>query len=1275
VVLAVGLLGPLEVVSDEREVRIVGVKERAVLALLALAAPRAVSAERLVEELWGGELPESGPRQLRVLVSRLRKTLADSGEVIITGPTGYRLAPGVEIDVVSFETLSSRGRAELATGHPESASRLLSEALGLFRGHALEDTPGETARVEAARLEQGRLAVLEARVEADLACGRHAEMVGELQALTGEFAFRERLWAALITALYRSGRQADALRAYQDLRNTLADLGIEPSTDLRTLEDAVLLQKAELDWHPPDSTHRVRSDDSGGSIYSSDTDTSIRGNAHLPTGTVTFLRTEIEGPTRLLEHLGEDLYVQLLAEHRRMVREVIAAGHGVEVSSDAGSFFIVFQEAIDAVAVSLAVQVAIGSISWPNDATVRVRMGLHTGAGRHGGENYAGLAVHLAAQVCSAAHGGQVVVSERTRNAADEGLTDGVTWLALGRHRLGDLGEPVELFQLLHQELEASFPPLRSLEQVAHNLPVQLSSFLGRTEELVLGAKLLAATRLLSLIGPGGIGKTRLAYQLAADKLDEFSDGVWVAELAALSTPDLVAATLLTALGLRDEPGRSATETIVAHLKDRQTLVVLDNCEHLIEAASALASNLLAGCKRLRVLATAREPLRVSGESVWTLEPLGLPDARESDLVVLASSDAVRLFYERAADARVGFALSSENAPAVTAICSRLEGIPLAIELAAARVRTLTLVQIAKRLEESFDLLSKGSRGAGTRQASVQATISWSHDLLSATEQILFRRLSVFVGGFTLEASEGICSGDGLEASEVIDALDGLIDKSLVALGEERAGQGRYRMLETIRAYAAERLGAAGEVPSLGYRHASFYAQLARECAEMGDTASSLDRLEADHPNLLAAIVHLANSDRPLEHGQLSADLASFWDLHGHWQLASRELPRYLARPDRDPALSGRCADVLASISLRLGNYDEARARFTETIDIARELGDRHLESRSVGGLGVISHERGDYSDARACLEKALAIAVELGDPHLMNRWVGGLGTIAGHVKDFPEAKARYQQAVSMAREFGDRRFEGMWLGNLGTVCKEEGSYAEAREQIEQALAIANELGDRRTGTTWIGTLGELGAILGDYSEARSRYGQALEIFRELGDRYAESEQLGRLGMIAINLGEYPEAQAALEEALAIARERGYRQLEEEWFRDLATVASDLGRHPEALAHCREALEVARETGAQDSTLLDVCAEVLSRVDRHEDAAEVLAVADKLNDRTGYARVPWAQARYEATLGACRSLLDEQTLAAISDRVRALEWDAAIDNASAVLEGIQLPVP
>ena len=817
----------------------------------------------------------------------------------------------------------------------------------------------------------------------------------------------------------------------------------------------------------------------------------------LPTGTVTFLFTDIEGSTRLLQHLGDDIYDRLLGEHHRILRDAIAAHDGVEISTEGDAFFVVFARAADAVAMTLDAQTALGCHEWPESGAVRVRMGLHTGLGRLGGDSYVGLAVHQAARISSSAHGGQVVSSQATRDAA--GVLAGVAWQGLGHHRLKDLGGPVELFQLCHPDLIPEFPPLRSLERVSHNLPVQLSSFLGRGEELALGAKLLASTRLLSITGPGGTGKTRLAYQIAADELQQYPDGVWVTELASVSNPALVPAALLAAVGLRDEPGRTATETIVSHLRNRKALVVLDNCEHLIAAAAALAAELLRGCPELRILSTSREPLRVTGESVWALGPLTLPAAGAVPLEVLATTDAVALFCERAAEATVGFTLSAGNASAVEAICRLLEGIPLALELAAARVRTLPLPLLIERLGHSLDLLSKGVRGAADRQASLRGTIAWSHDLLSDTERSLFRRLSVFAGGFTLEAAEGVGAGDALEGVEVLDTLDSLVDKSLVALGEERAGEGRYRLLETIRTYAAERVEEAGEQTVLAERHATYFAQLAHDCAGQGESVKALDRLEADHPNLLAALDHLASCDEPIGHGQLAADLSSFWDLRGHWRLARRELLRYLARGSGDRALEAQCAHGLGTVAFNLGDYPEARVRLETALGVAREVGDPRLEGRCYRDLGRVSTRLGDHIEARASYEHALSIAREVGDRRFEGHCVGDLGIVASFLGDYPEAGARYEVALGIARDVGDRRFEGTWVGDLGFVEFNLGNYTEARARFEDALGIAREVGDRRFEGWWIGGLGNVAASLGDYSGARARFEEALGIARELG--------------------------------------------------------------------------------------------------------------------------------------------------------------------------------
>jgi predicted ATPase/class 3 adenylate cyclase/Tfp pilus assembly protein PilF len=1234
-------------------------KERAMLSLLALRAGSVVSMSELVEALWGENPPRSAVRAVQTYVSRVRKVLPPG--VVVSMPDGYRAALGAgEVDAARFETAVATAR-QLAGSDSAATIEVLESALGLWRGPALADLADSPVGVmEAARLGELRRTAEEDLFEVRLAGGDHAAVVADLEAAVATEPLRERRWGQLMRALYRSGRQADALAAYQRLRHTLGDqLGIEPSATLRELERAVLEDDLAPDGPAAGAV---------GAGNRRDNIARTGGRSSLPSGTVTFVFSDIEGSTPLLERVGDDAYERLLGEHHRILREAIAAHAGVEVSTEGDSFFVAFENAAEAVAMALAAQVALGGFRWPDEGTVRVRMGLHTGPGRLGGDGYVGLAVHQAARVCSAAHGGQVVVSEATRNACGGQLPGGAGWLELGRHRLAGLGDPVELHQLCHPNLGDSFPPLRSLQAVAHNLPVQLSSFLGRAQELAVGAKLLAGARLLSVTGLGGTGKTRVAYQLAAEQLAQFPDGVWVAELAALSDPDLVPAGLMSALGLRDEPGQTAIETVVSYLRDRRALVVLDNCEHLIDAAAALTAALLGGCGQLRVLATSREPLRVAGEFVWTLGPLALPEFDETDLGVLAGADAVALFLERAAEARIGFALGIDNAATVKEICARLEGIPLAIELAAARVRTLPLAQIADRLERSLDLLSKGTRAVEGRQASLRATLAWSHDLLSPAEQRLFRRVAVFSGGFTLDAAEAVAVGEGLDVSEVVDALDGLVDKSLVALGDEQAGQGRYRLLETIRAYAAEHLHAAGEGPLLAGQHAEFYTKLAHDCAHLGDTPGALDRLEAEHPNLLAALQHLSEGERPVDHGQLVADLSTMWDVHGHWQLAQREFLRYLSRADRDQALEGRCSGGLGTINLRLGAYPDARDRFEYALDIAHKLGDRGSEGEWLGRLGSVAARLGDYLEGRARFQEALDIAREVGDRQFEGRWVGDLGGVAWYLGDYPEAQARFEEALAIARQLGDRVREGTWVGNLGSIAYTLGDYPEAQAQFESALAMTRELGDRHGEATWLANLGDVASNLGDYPEAQARLEEGVAIARELGDRLQEGFFVGDLGSVSYNLRDYPQALVRYEEALAIARELGDRHREGLWLGHLGEVASNLGNYPEALARYEEALAMARELGKQDSPLLDACAELLARLQCVEAAAELLAAADNINSRTHYTRDTPGQARHDATLATCRSRLDEQAFGSATERGRALEWASAVETALKMLK-------
>jgi predicted ATPase/class 3 adenylate cyclase len=1028
--------------------------------------------------------------------------------------------------------------------------------------------------------------------------------------------------------------------------------------------------------------------------------------AELPTGTVTFVFTDVEGSTLMLEHLGDEAFERALADHYRILREAAGSYGGVEVNTQGDSFFVVFANAADALAAALSAQLALERHRWDGDLPVRVRMGVHTGEGRRGGRDYVGRAVHEAARIASAAHGGQIVVSEKTRQ--ELGVVHPPTSLrSLGRHRLKDLGAPLELHQVCHPELRGDFPALRSLEPVSHNLPVQLSSFLGRTQELARGADLLRGTRLLTIVGPGGIGKTRLAYQLAGEQMTEYPDGVWVAELAEVSDPARVGPALMTAIGLRDEPGRGATETLVAFLRSRQALVVLDNCEHLVAAAAALAAELLRGSANVRILATTREPLRVAGETVWALEPLTLPPDAEMSVTELAHADAVALFCERAAEAGAGFALTPTNSAAVTRICVRVEGLPLAIELAAARVRSLPVAEIAQRLDYSLDLLSKGLRGAGDRRASLRGAIAWSHALLTEPEQILFRRLALFAGGFTVEAAEGVCAGEELAVGEIIDVLDGLVDKSLVGLASGPLGE-RYRMLETIRAYAAERVHAAGEAQEVAEHHAAFYAKLAHDYARSDNAAAAVDQLEADHANLLAALDHLCRSDLPVEHGALVSDLSSFWALRGHWQLACRELERYVSRTNKERATEGRCLRLLGRMLLSLSVHEEAGVRIREALNIAREIGDRSLECECACGLGYVAMHTGDYIEARpwfeaslsmaralgdrrlececvgglagllidlgeypagrSQMEAALSIARDLGDRNLESKWLSGLGSLARMVGDYPQARARNQEAIVIARELGDRYLEGYCAGCLGNAAVSLGDHAEARACFEDALVIVREIGDRRLEGYWTSSLGELALSLGDYAEARSRNELAVDIAREIGNRRLEGYCLAVLGDAAIGASDHHEANARLQEALLIARELGELGLERVVLRSQGDAAVAAGDFSRARAVYAAALDIARRADQQDCDLLEGCADILVRLDRCEDATGLLAAAQSLGATAGRVRSAWAQARYDNTRATCAGKLDEETVAAAWQRGGALDWPSAVDAAAYILD-------
>src|SRR5579884_1088216 len=553
----------------------------------------------------------------------------------------------------------------------------------------------------------------------------------------------------------------------------------------------------------------------------------------LPSGTVTFLFTDIEGSTRLWEQHPEAMRLAL-ARHDSLLEQAITQHNGHVFKTVGDAFCAAFAAPLDALAAALVAQQSLQQEDWAEVGSVRVRMALHTGAAEERKGDYFGPALNRVARLLSIGHGGQVLLSAVTQAQVRRKIPSGASLKEMGWHRLKDLQEPQHVYQLLHPSLPSEFPALNSLDSLPNNLPRQLSSFIGREKEIAEIKRLLSASPLVTLIGTGGCGKTRLALQVAAEVLEQYPQGVWLVELAALSDPNLLVQTIATSLGLRESPGQPLLQTLRDYLQSRTLLLVLDNCEHLIQACADLIATLLQACPHLSLLTTSREALRIGGEQMYRVPSLLAPDPdnlpkEEKDLAAIVSEyEAPRLFVERASLQKPDFAITPQNAAMVASVCHRLDGIPLAIELAAARVSVLSVEEIEARLEHRFRLLSGGSRTALPRQKTLQATLDWSYDLLSKPERSLLSRLSVFSGGWTLAAAEAVCAREDIEAWEVLDLLTSLVNKSLV-IAEEQVGRSRYRMLETVRQYNRERLAQTGQESEIQGRHKDFFLAMAEE--------------------------------------------------------------------------------------------------------------------------------------------------------------------------------------------------------------------------------------------------------------------------------------------------------------------------------------------------------------------------------------------------------------------------------------------------------------
>jgi predicted ATPase/class 3 adenylate cyclase len=948
--------------------------------------------------------------------------------------------------------------------------------------------------------------------------------------------------------------------------------------------------------------------------------------AELPSGTLTFLLTDIEGSTTLWEQHPAAMQ-GAIARHDTLMDEVLAryGGRQVKERGEGDSIFAVFTSPAQALAAVCALQQALLAEPWPAQTPLRVRLGLHTGEADLRGIGYYGVTVNRTARIRSLAHGGQILLSQATRDLVQDTLPAGVSLRSLGPHLLKGLARAEEVHQVLHPALPADFPPLLSPQAPRHNLPLVATSFIGREEEQATVRRLLTESRLLTLTGAGGCGKTRLALEVAATLVEAYPDGVWLAELAALADPTLVQQAVATALGLREDPGRALLATLTDYLEAGHRLLVLDNCEHLVAACAELAAALLRDCPGLRILATSRERLAVAGETTFPVPSLAVPDlAHLPPAEQLRLYASVRLFVERARAQRPQFTLTAKNAPPVCQICAHLDGIPLAIELAAARVTALSPATIAARLDDRFRLLTGGPRTALPRQQTLRAALDWSHELLSEAEQVLFARLAVFVGGWTLEAAEAVCARGAVAADMVLDLLSGLIDKSLVVL-EDLEGEARYRLLETVRQYGLERLEALGEAAALRDRHLAWCAALA-EAAEPAlrgpEQASWLARLEAEHDNLRAALGCSTQAGRPETGLRLATALGRFWRLHSHLSEGLRWLDATLdAAAAAPPALRARALLRMGTLALAFEHTAQATPLLEESLSLFRQLGDQQSVAAALGELGHLALARCDYSLAAARYRESLVMRRAARDVAGMAISLHNLAWLAFTMNDPTQARTLFEESLALAREVDDTYSVANALSSLADVVIAQSDYAYAGALFTQSLALYRELGDRLYAADSLVGLGDVAHQQGEYARARTLYEEGVALYRMEEPTAGLAYALRKVGQLGLDQGEYERAQAPLEEALALSKQL--------W--------SQRSNEHTGLAHCNLGrLAHGRGDHARADSQLTQGVALLRAVGNGEDLAYALSAWGRVAfDRGEYVN---ARARYAESLALAVSI-------------------------------------
>jgi predicted ATPase/class 3 adenylate cyclase len=874
--------------------------------------------------------------------------------------------------------------------------------------------------------------------------------------------------------------------------------------------------------------------------------------SELPSGTVTFLFTDIEGSTTRWEHQPETMQVAL-ARHDALLRAAIGEHDGHVVKTMGDAFLAAFGRAPDALAAAQVGQRLLQAEPWdeiaPEIGPLRVRMALHTGAAEERDGDYFGPPLNRTARLLHTGHGGQVLLSLTTSELVRDTLPEGTSLLDLGEHRLKDLTRPERIFQLADIGLPAEFPPLRSLDDRPHNLPVHPSTLLGRDLDVARVRELLLREDvwLLTLTGPGGSGKTRLSLQVAAEAIDHFEDGVYFVALAPISDPDLVASTIARTLGLRVDSDTPVVETLKQYLEDQQMLLVLDNFEQVLPAAQVVGE-LLGAAPRLVILVTSRAALQLHDEHEYPVPPLALPDRRAAPRpAALSQYGAVALFVERALAIKPDFTVTNANAPAIAEICHRLDGLPLAIELAAARTRLLTPQAILARLERRLPLLTGGSRDLPARQQTLRNAIAWSYDLLTADEQILFRRLAIFVGGCTLDAAEAVCDPHGtlgLDASAsleqgVLDGAMSLATQSLISQAEAPDAEPRFSMLETIREYGLEQLEASGEAEEIRRAHAACFLALVREIEPRlhgADQRAAFGRLSRELDNLRSILRRCVRGEIDVEVGlHIAGRLNWFWGLRGFaregrgWIEALLSLPAATARtPARAWALQSASAHAIGQ-----ADYAGAEAFARESAEIFWDAGDRQGAARSLAHLGSALTVQGEHAAAKSALEESVETARAVRDRWGLAFALYTLGATLRNTGERTEERSRYEESSAIAREIGDLHTLGLSLAGLAYFARTEGDNVASSSFWRQALTTGRDFDDHWLLPRAVAGLAGAALLAGQHDRAAVLFGIADALREANGTREVATWK-------AVVDADVAATRAALgDEAYAAARLRG----------------------------------------------------------------------------------------------------------------------------------------